>query len=179
MLPSACDFPELGGLALGVAEGEAETAAIGRPAQPKSETGSGDELMRIAAIDADDGELVAVGDEQAVAVGHPCGVVGEDVGDAADIAAESGHNPQGLLGIGLEMAVNDEPGAVGRERTDERRADFRRQLEVADFAIGYERDGEDGVAVLQVREVDARTVAGRAGKAFDIEVVGQDMAGVR
>ena len=76
----------------------------------------------------------------------------------------------------MEMAVNDEAGAVGRERTDERRADFRRQLEVADFAVGYERDSEDCAAVLQVGKVDARAVAGGAGKALNIEVIGQDMA---
>src|SRR5208337_524063 len=136
------DFPEFSGLALGVSEGEAQTAAVGRPAQPKGETGSGNQIMRVAAISSDDGELGAVGDEQAAAIGHPCGVMGEDVGDAADIAAESGHNPQRLFGIGLEMAVNDEAGAVGRERADERRANLRGQLEVADFAIGEERDGE-------------------------------------
>ena len=80
--------------------------------------------MRLTTVLIDDGEVIAVGDEQAVAVGHPGGVVRQNIGDFAGVAAEGRDNPQGLLGICLQVPMHDKLGAIWSERPDERRADL-------------------------------------------------------
>ena len=82
--------------------------------------------MGIAAIGVHYRQFIAVGDQQTAAIGHPGCIVGQNVGYATGIAAEGGHNPQGLFGLGLQMTVNKQLGAVRRKRTDQRSANLRR-----------------------------------------------------
>ena len=171
-------LPELGGLALGVAEGEAQTLPIRRPTQPKGQAGGGNQFVGVAAISAHNRQFVAAGNQQTAAVGHPCGIMSQHVRNPAGIAAECGNNPQGLFWLGLQVAVNDQLGAVRSERADQRSANLRRQMNEADLAIGGQRNRQLQVAVVHLREVEPRAVAGRAGEALHFRIIGQYMAGI-
>ena len=179
--PIGLDLPQLCGLALGVAESESQALSIRRPAQPKGQTGGGNQPVRIAAVGCDDGQFVAVGNQQAAAVGHPGCVVSQDIGYAAGIASEGGNDPQRLLGLGLQVTVDHQFGAVRGKRADQWRANFRGKIEVADFAVCSQGNRQHRVAVVHVREVEAGSVANRAGEALHIQIiqtVGENMAGV-
>ena len=51
--PIGSNLPQFGRLALGFTERKPQVSTVRRPAQPKCKPRSGDELMRVAAVDAD------------------------------------------------------------------------------------------------------------------------------
>jgi hypothetical protein len=89
-------------------------------------------------------EIVAAGVEDAVAVGHPGGVVGEDVADAEGRAADGGNDPERLLGLGREMVAQQETGAVGRDVAEGRRGHLGRNIDWSDGSA-RESNGTDAV----------------------------------
>ena len=134
--------------------------------------------MGVTAIGVHNRQFVAAGDQQTAAVGHPCGIMGQHVGHPARIPSERRNNPQRLFGLGLQVAVNDQLGAIRSQRSDERCADLRGQTDEAYFAIGGQCDRQLQVAIVHLRKVQPRAIAGRTGEALDLNILGQHMPGI-
>ena len=133
---------------------------------------------KCSSLDVGYEELVAGGVEDAVAVGHPGGVVGEDVGDAKGAAAADGDDPEGLLGLGGEVVAEEEFRAVGGEVAEGGCGDFAGDGERDRVAAGDGDLREGGAAVFDDGGEDADAVGGGGGEAFHGWSAGGDAAAV-
>ena len=81
------DFPKLGSLFCGIPKREAETASIGRPAQPEGKAGCGEKRVLISPVRSHHDQLIAGRNEKTVSVRHPGRVVCQYVRNAVRITA--------------------------------------------------------------------------------------------
>ena len=130
------ELPEGGGVGERVDDGEAKELAVRGPAQPEGAAGKRGVELRRAAGDDGEIEVIAVGVEDAAVVGHPGGVVREDVADAECGAADGGDGPEGLFGFGGEVIAEQEAGAVGGDVAECGAGDFGGNGERGDGAVG-------------------------------------------
>src|SRR6266851_5574035 len=123
-----------------------------------------------------DEELVAGGVEDAFAVGHPGGVVGEDVGDAEGAASVDGNDPEGLLGLGGEVGADEELQSVGRDVTEGWSGDLAGDGEGKRISGGDGDLREDGAALFDDGGEDAEAIGGGGGQALHGGGAGGDAA---
>ena len=122
-------MPERGGVGERVDDGEAKEFAVRATSAARRRGRGAWRRARRAAVDDGEIEIVAVGVEDAAVVGHPGGVVREDVADAECGAADGGDGPEGLLGFRREMIAEQEAGAVGGDVAECGAGDFGGDVE--------------------------------------------------
>src|SRR5260370_15390004 len=123
-----------------------------------------------------DEELVAGGVKDRVAIGHPGGVVGEDVGDAEGAASVDGNDPEGLLGLGGEVGADEELQCVGRAVTEGWSGDLAGDGEGKRISGGDGDLREDGAALFYDGGEDAEAIGGGGGQALHGGGAGGDAA---
>ena len=91
------DFPQHRRVRLAVEQGETQARAVRRPAQPEGTARQRREFPALGPVVARNIKVVAGGVKDALAIGHPGRVVGEDAGNAARGATGGGDDPERLL----------------------------------------------------------------------------------